>query len=109
MNAPFNLKPGRDPPRSSESGSNCPSQPDLQNSSSEEKPSHTGISQTSGEIWVKQLQNILNEEFLIRQNSQQEKVIAMCFLGYLIQAKLLPNLELMLRLTVHHFYHSFEA
>ena len=33
----------------------------------------------------------------------------MSFLGYLIQAKPPLNLELMLRLTRNHFYHSFEA
>ena len=33
----------------------------------------------------------------------------MSFLGYLIQAKPPLNLGLMLRLTLNHFYHSFEG
>ena len=68
MNAPFNLKLGRESPSSSESGSNSPSLPDLEDSSSEGQPSITGISEISGEYWEIKLQEILNQEFLNRQN-----------------------------------------
>ena len=37
------------------------------------------------------------------------KVTTMSFLGYLIQAKPPLNRGKMLRLTLNHFYHSFEA
>ena len=68
MNAPFNLKPGRESPSSSESGSNSPSLPDLEDSSSEGELSITGISEISGEYWQNPLQEIWNQEFLNRQN-----------------------------------------
>ena len=44
-----------------------------------------------------------------QRGTQYKKVTTMSFLGYLIQAKPLLNLGLMLRLTRNHFYHSFEA
>ena len=51
MNAPPNLKPGRESSPSSESGSNPSSVPDLEDSSSEGEPLNTGISEISGENW----------------------------------------------------------
>ena len=68
MNAPFNLKPSRESPSSSESGSNSPSVPDLEDSSSKGEPSNTGISEISGEYWETHLQEIWNQQFLNRQN-----------------------------------------
>ena len=40
---------------------------------------------------------------------KDKKFTALFFLGYLIQAKPPLNLEVMLRLTLNHFNHSFEA
>ena len=68
MNAPPNLKPGRESPSSSESGSNSHALPDLEESSSEGEPSNTGINEISGEYWENYLQEIRNQEFLHRQN-----------------------------------------
>ena len=68
MKAPFNLKPGRESPSSSESGSNLPSFPDVEDSSSEGEPSKTGLSEISDEYWENHLQKIWNQEFLNRQN-----------------------------------------
>ena len=68
MNAPFNLKPGPESASSSESGSNPPSVPDLEDSSSEREPSNTGNRETSGEFRENQLQEIWNQELLNRQN-----------------------------------------
>ena len=68
MNAPFNLKPGRESPSSSESGSNSASVPDLEDSSSEGERLNTGISEISGEYWENHLQEICNQEFLSHQN-----------------------------------------
>ena len=68
MNDPFNLKPGRESPSSSESGSNSPTVPDLEDSSSKAEPSNTGVSEISGEYWENHLQEISNQEFLNRQN-----------------------------------------
>ena len=65
MNAPPNLKPGRESPSSSESGSSSQALPDLEDSSSEGEQSGTGI---SGDYWENHFQQILNEEFLHRQN-----------------------------------------
>ena len=68
MNAPLNLKPGRESPSSSESGSNSPSLPDMEDSSSEGEPSNTGITDISGEYWENHLQEISNQVFMNRQN-----------------------------------------
>ena len=65
MNAPPNLKPGRESPSSSESGSSSHALPDLENSSSEGEQSDTGI---SGDYWENHFQEIWNQEFLHRQN-----------------------------------------
>ena len=65
MNAPPNLKPGRESPSSSESGSSSHALPDLEDSSSEGEQSGTGI---SGDYWESHFQQIWNEEFLHRQN-----------------------------------------
>ena len=68
MNAPPNLKPGRESASSSESGSSSHALPDLEDSSSEGEPSNTGISENSGEYWENHFQEIWNQEFLHRQN-----------------------------------------
>ena len=68
MNARPNLKPGRESPSSSESGSSSHALPDLEDSSSEGEPSNTGISEISGEYWENHFQEIWNQEFLHRQN-----------------------------------------
>ena len=68
MNAPPNLKPGRESSSSSESGSNSPSVPDLEDNSSEGEPLNTGISEISGENWDNHLQEIWNQESVNRQN-----------------------------------------
>ena len=65
MNAPPNLKPGRESPSSSESGSSSQALPDLEDSSSKAEQSDTGI---SGDYWENHFQQIWNEEFLHRQN-----------------------------------------
>ena len=65
MNAPPNLKPGRESPSSSESGSSSHALPDLEDSSSEGEQSDTGI---SGDYWENHIQEIWNQEFLHRQN-----------------------------------------
>ena len=65
MNAPPNLKPGRESPSSSESGSSSHALPDLEDSSSERVFSDTGI---SGDYWENHIQEIWNQEFLNRQN-----------------------------------------
>ena len=65
VNAPPNLKPGRESPSSSESGSSSHALPDLEDSSSEGEQSGTGI---SGDHWETHFQQIWNEEFLHRQN-----------------------------------------
>ena len=65
MNAPPNLKPGRESPSSSESGSSSQPLPDLEDSSSEGEQSGTGI---SGDYCKNHFQQIWNEEFLHRQN-----------------------------------------
>ena len=70
MNAPPNLKPGRESSSSSESGSNAHSLSDLEDSSSEREPSNNGISEISGEYWENHFQEILYQEFLHRQNWQ---------------------------------------
>ena len=68
MNAPPNLKPGRESSSSSESGSNSHCLPDLEDSSSEGEPLNTEISEISGEYWENHFQEISNQEFLNRQN-----------------------------------------
>ena len=68
MNAPPNLKPGRESPSSSEFGSSSHALPDLEDSSSEGEPPNTGISEISGEFWENHFQEIWNQEFLHRQN-----------------------------------------
>ena len=65
MNAPSNLKPGRESPSSSESGSDSHPLPDLEDSSSEGEQSDTGI---SGDYWEIHFQEISNQEFLHRQD-----------------------------------------
>ena len=65
VNTPSNLKPGRETPSSSESGSSSHALPDLEDSSSEGEPSDTGI---SGDYWENHIQEIWNLEFLNRQN-----------------------------------------
>ena len=65
VNAPPNLKPGRQSPSSSESGSSSHALPDLEDSSSEGEQSDTGI---SGDYWENHIQEIWNQEFLNRQN-----------------------------------------
>ena len=65
VNAPPNLKPGRESPSSSESGSSSHALPDLEDSSSEGEQSDTRI---SGDYWENHFQQIWNEEFLHRQN-----------------------------------------
>ena len=65
MNAPPNLRPGRESPSSSESGSSSHALPDFEDSSSEGEPSDTGI---SGDYWEHHIQEIWNQEFLNRQN-----------------------------------------
>ena len=65
MNAPPNLKPGRESPSSSESGSSSHALPDLEDSSSEGEQSDTGI---SGDYWENHFEQIWNEEFLHWQN-----------------------------------------
>ena len=65
VNAPPNLKPGRESPSSSESGCSSHALPDLEDSSSEGEPDDTGI---SGEDWENHFQEIWNQEFLNRQN-----------------------------------------
>ena len=65
VNAPPNLKPGRESPSSSESGSSSQALPDLEDSSSEGEQSVTGI---SADYWENHFQQIWNEEFLHRQN-----------------------------------------
>ena len=64
VNAPPNLKPGRESPSSSESGSSSHALPDLEDSSSEGEPDDTGI---SGEDWENHFQEIWNQEFLNRE------------------------------------------
>ena len=66
MNAPANLKPGRESSSSSESGSHSHSLPDLEDSSSEGEPLNIGISDISGDYWENHLQEIWNQEFLNR-------------------------------------------
>ena len=68
MNAPPNLKPSRESPSSSESGSTAPSVPDLEDSSSEGEASNTGMDEISGDYWENHFQEIWNKEFLNRQN-----------------------------------------
>ena len=68
MNASPNLKPGRESPSSSESGSSSHALPDLEDSSSEGEPSNTGIGDISGEYCETHFQEIWNQEFLHRQN-----------------------------------------
>ena len=68
MNAPPNLKPGRESPSSSESGSSSQALPDLEDSSSEGETSNTGMDDISGDYWEHQFQDIWNQEFLQRQN-----------------------------------------
>ena len=68
INTPPNLIPGRESSSSSESGSNSPSVPDLEDSSSEGEPLNTGISEIPGEYWVNHLQEFRNQEFLNHQN-----------------------------------------
>ena len=68
MNAPPNLKPGRESPSSSKSGSSSHALPDLEDSSSEGEPSNTGMDEISGEYWENHFQEIWNQEFLHRQN-----------------------------------------
>ena len=58
MNAPPNLKSGRESSSSSESGSHSHSLPDLEDSSSEGEPSNIGISEISGEYWENHFQEI---------------------------------------------------
>ena len=58
MNAPPNLKPGRESPSSSEYGSNSHAVPDLEDSSSEGEPSNTEISEISGEYWENHFREI---------------------------------------------------
>ena len=65
VNAPPNLKPGRESPSSSESGSSSHALPDLEDSSSEGEQSEPGI---SGDYWENHFQEIWNQEFLHRQN-----------------------------------------
>ena len=65
VNAPPNLKPGRESPSSSEFGSSSQALPDLEDSSSKGEQSGTGI---SGDYWENHFQQIWNEEFLHRQN-----------------------------------------
>ena len=65
MNARPNLKPGRESPSSSESGSSSHALPDLEDSSSEGEQSDTGI---SGDYWENHIQEIWNQGFLNRQN-----------------------------------------
>ena len=65
MNAPPNLKPGRESPSSSESGSDSHALPDLEDSSSGGEQSDTGI---SGDYWENHFQEIWNQEFLHCQN-----------------------------------------
>ena len=52
------LKPGRESPSSSESGSSSQALPDLEDSSSEGEPSNTGMDEISGEYWEHQFQDI---------------------------------------------------
>ena len=68
VNAPPNLKPGRESPSSSESGSSSHALPDLEDSSSEGEPSNTGMDEISSEYWEHQFQDTWNQEFLQRQN-----------------------------------------
>ena len=68
MNAPFNLKPGRESPSSSDSGSTHRSAPDLEDSSSEAEPSYTGNNEIIEEILENQVQEVWNHEFLNRPN-----------------------------------------
>ena len=68
MNTPPNLKPGRESPSSSESGSSSHALPDLEDSSSEGETSNTGMNEISGDYWEHQFQDIWNQEFLQRQN-----------------------------------------
>ena len=65
MNAPPNLKPGRESPSSGESGSSSHALPDLEDRSSEGEQSGTGV---TGDYWENHFQQIWNEEFLHRQN-----------------------------------------
>ena len=65
MNAPPNLKPGRESPSSSESGSSFHALADLEDSSSEGEQSEPGI---SGDYWENHFQDLWNQEFLNRQN-----------------------------------------
>ena len=65
MNAPPNLRPGRESPSSSESGSSSHALPDLEDSSSEGEHSDTG---NSGDYWENHIQEIWNQEFLTHQN-----------------------------------------
>ena len=65
MNAPPNLKPGRESPSSSESGSSSHPLPDLEDSSSEGEQSDTGI---IADYWENHFQENWNQEFLHRQN-----------------------------------------
>ena len=62
MNAPPNLKPGR------ESGSSSHSLPDLEDSSSGGERSNTGMDEISGDYWENHFHEIWNQEFLNRQN-----------------------------------------
>ena len=68
MNAPPNLKPGRESPPSSESGSSYHALPDLKDSSSEGEASITQMDEFSGEYWENQFQEIWNQEFPRCQN-----------------------------------------
>ena len=68
MNAPPNLKPGRESSSTGESGSNPHSLPDHEDSSSEGEPLNTGISQISCGFWENHFHEIWNQEFLNRQN-----------------------------------------
>ena len=68
MNAPPNLNPSRESSSSSESGSNSHSLPDLEDSSSEEEPLNSGISEISRENWENHFQKTWNQEILNRQN-----------------------------------------
>ena len=58
MNAPPNLKPGRESPSSSESCSSSHTLPDLEDSSSEREPSNTGMDEISGDYWENHFQEI---------------------------------------------------
>ena len=67
MNSPV-LKPGPESPPSSESGSNAPSVPALEDSSSKGELSGTENHEILEEILANQVQEVWNYEFLNRQN-----------------------------------------